>query len=141
VIVHDGWNRDQGDGAGPVACDITAFAVGAHAHRLGDTPRFLYSYDETAQGDLVLPRGPYWLLTDLVDSAGSTLRVDDERVTGDRHEFVCSTRLRSAQADAVKHVVSEDTSVLIAPPGSGKTVIACAAIASRATSTLILVDR
>ncbi len=35
-----------------------------------DTPRFLYSYDETAEGDLVLPRGLYGLLTELVDSAG-----------------------------------------------------------------------
>jgi hypothetical protein len=26
-----------------------------------DTPRFLYSYDETAEGDLVLPRGLYTL--------------------------------------------------------------------------------
>jgi superfamily II DNA or RNA helicase len=106
-----------------------------------DTPRFLYSYDETAEGDLVLPRGLHKLLTDLVDSAGSALHIDDKRATGDGHEFVCSTQLRSEQEDAVRLLVEEDTGVLIAPPGSGKTVIACAAIASRARSTLILVDR
>lgn len=106
-----------------------------------DTPRFLYSYDETAEGDLVLPRGLYRLLTDLADSAGSSLHIDDRRTTGDSHEFSCSTTLRPEQADAARHLVEEDTSVLIAPPGVGKTVIACAAIASRATSTLILVDR
>ena len=38
-----------------------------------DTPRFLYSYDETADGDLVLPRGLHPLLTELVESADSTL--------------------------------------------------------------------
>jgi superfamily II DNA or RNA helicase len=69
------------------------------------------------------------------------LRVDDKRAPGDSHEFSCSTSLRSDQAAVARRVVEEDTSVLIAPPGSGKTVIACAAIASRATSTLILVDR
>jgi superfamily II DNA or RNA helicase len=106
-----------------------------------DTPRFLYSYDETADGDLVLPRGLYGLLTELVDSAGSTLRIEDMRVSGERHELGCSTQLRPEQADAVRHLVEEDTSVLIAAPGSGKTVIACAAIASRACSTLVLVDR
>jgi superfamily II DNA or RNA helicase len=106
-----------------------------------DTPRFLYSYDETADGDLVLPRGLHSLLTDLVDSAGSTLRIDDTRATGEHHELTCSTELRTEQATAVRHVVEQDVGVLIAPPGVGKTVIACAAIASRATSTLILVDR
>lgn len=106
-----------------------------------DTPRFLYSYDETVDGNLVLPRGLYRLLTDLVESAGSTLHIDDKRAIGDRHEFVCSTELRSEQADAVPRLIEEDTGVLIAPPGLGKTVIACAAIASRATSTLVLVDR
>jgi superfamily II DNA or RNA helicase len=106
-----------------------------------DTPRFLYSYDETAEGDLVLPRGLYALLSDLVDSAGSTLRIDDNRAIGDRHEFTCTTPLRTGQTAGVRRIVEEDTNVLIAPPGTGKTVIACAAIASRATSTLILVDR
>jgi superfamily II DNA or RNA helicase len=106
-----------------------------------DTPRFLYSYDETVEGDLVLPRGLYGLLTDLVESAESTLHIDDKRTIGDRHEFTCSTELRSQQADAVQRLIEEDTSVLIAPPGLGKTVIACAAIASRATAALILVDR
>jgi superfamily II DNA or RNA helicase len=106
-----------------------------------DTPRFLYSYDETADGDLVLPRGLYKLLTELVDSAGSKLHIDDKRAVGNRHEFTCSTQLRPEQADAIRHLVEEDTSVLIAPPGLGKTVIACAAIASRASSTLVLLDR
>ncbi|HYO00788.1 MAG TPA: DEAD/DEAH box helicase family protein [Mycobacterium sp.] len=106
-----------------------------------DTPRFLYSYDETVEGDLVLPRGLHALLMGLVDSAGSTLHIDDKRAIGDLHEFSCSTQLRSEQADAVRHLVEEDTSVLIAPPGSGKTVIACAAIASRSCSALVLVDR
>lgn len=106
-----------------------------------DTPRFLYSYDETAVGDLVLPRGLHHLLTELVDSAESTLHIEDKRATGDSHAFSCRTTLRTEQADAVRHLVEQDTCVLIAPPGTGKTVIACAAIASRATSTLVLVDR
>jgi len=106
-----------------------------------DTPRFLYSYDETAEGDLILPRGLHALLTELVDSAGSVLRIDDNRAAGDRHEFICMTQLRTEQTAAVRTLVEQDSSVLIAPPGTGKTVIACAAIASRAISTLILVDR
>ena len=107
-----------------------------------DTPRFLYSYDETADGDLVLPRGLYGLLMEFVDSAGSTLRIDDKRVTGERHEFgCCNASLGPSRPMPSDTWFEEDTSVLIAPPGSGKTVIACAAIDSRACSTLVLVDR
>jgi superfamily II DNA or RNA helicase len=106
-----------------------------------DTPRFLRSYDETLEGDLVMPRGLLSLLTTLVESAGSTLHIDDSRVTGTAQEFSCTTELRAEQAAAVRQLATQDTGVLIAPPGSGKTVIACAAIASRLTSALILVDR
>ena len=106
-----------------------------------DTPRFLHSYDETADGDLALPRGLNSLLSELVDSAGSTLRVDDKRTCGERQQFACSTPLRSQQSAALRQLLEAEMSVLIAPPGTGKTVIACAAIESRAVPTLILVDR
>jgi superfamily II DNA or RNA helicase len=106
-----------------------------------DTPRFLRSYDETLEGDLVLPRGLLELLSTLVESAGSTLRIDDKRVCGTPQEFTFNAELRPEQADAVRDVGREDTGVLVAQPGTGKTVMACAAIAARATTTLILVDR
>ncbi|WP_346772878.1 DEAD/DEAH box helicase family protein [Rhodococcus sp. 14C212] len=106
-----------------------------------DTPRFLRSYNETIDGDLVLPRGLLPLLTTLVESAGSALHIDDHRVAGTPQHFRLATELRPEQQAAVRQLADEDTGVLIAPPGSGKTVIACAAIASRATTTLILVDR
>ena len=106
-----------------------------------DTPRFLYSYDETASGDLVLPRGLHSLLTELVESADSTLRVDDKRISGQNHEFTCRTPLRTGQTTALRQLLKQDASVLVAPPGTGKTVIACAAIEMRSTSTLVVVDR
>jgi hypothetical protein len=106
-----------------------------------DTPRFLYSYDETADGDLILPRGLHDLMAGLIDSADSTLHIDDTRVTGERRKFGCSTPLRAEQATVLQRLLEAETGVLIAPPGTGKTVIACGAIASRAVSTLVLVDR
>ena len=97
-----------------------------------DTPRFLYSYDETAEGDLILPRGLHSLLTELIGSAESTLKIDDQRVVGENHEFACATLLRATQSAGLRQLLAEDMGVLIAPPGTGKTVIACAAIESRA---------
>ena len=59
-----------------------------------NTPRFLYSYDETAEG-LVLPRGLHRLLTELIDSAESTLRINDNRVVSEHHELKSASPLRT----------------------------------------------
>jgi hypothetical protein len=67
-----------------------------------DTPRFLRSYDETLEGDLVLPRGLLALLTTLVESAGSMLHIDDKRVGGTPQEFTFADELRPAASLCAK---------------------------------------
>lgn len=106
-----------------------------------NVPRFLRSFDETLDGRLVLPRGLAGLVSSIVQEAGSTLEVEDQRADGAPQPFVLAPTLRDDQADAVADLADHDHGVLVAPPGAGKTVIACALIARHATSTLVLVDR
>jgi superfamily II DNA or RNA helicase len=104
-------------------------------------PRFLHSFDETLDGRLVLPRGLAGLLSTVVREAGSAVEIDDRRADGTPRHFVLTATLRDNQADAVAGLADHDHGVLVAAPGTGKTVIACALIARHATSTLVLVDR
>ncbi|RRD03087.1 helicase [Arachnia propionica] len=105
------------------------------------TPRFIRSYDVTLDGELVLPRGLRHTVETLVGRAGSRLDVEDARQPGAEIEVSFDGELRVDQAEAVNALLAHEDGVLVAPPGAGKTVMACAVIAERAVSTLILVDR
>ena len=106
-----------------------------------NVPRFLQSFDETIDGRLVLPRGLNTLLAATVKEAGSALEIDDQRADGTSQQLELAATLRDDQSDAVADLAEHDHGVLVAPPGAGKTVIACALIARHAASTLVLVDR
>lgn len=104
-------------------------------------PRYLRNYDETLEGDLILPRGLLSLLQQLVESSSSTMRIDDQRAAGTAHRFEFTARLHGDQQDAADAATATEQVILVAPPGTGKTAIACAAMARRGVSTLVLVDR
>lgn len=106
-----------------------------------DTPRFVRGYDVTLDGDLVLPRALRHLVADIVDGAGSRLEVSDARDCGHEIDVTFLADLHEQQARAVNAMLAHDDGILVAPPGAGKTVMACAIIAERAVSTLVLVDR
>ncbi len=106
-----------------------------------DIPRFLQFFDETVDGGLIVPRGMLTTVTELVAQAGSKLDLTDERATGTAQAFTCSAVLTGSQQAAVQVLIGHDLGVLVAPPGTGKTVMACAVIAAHQVSALILVDR
>lgn len=106
-----------------------------------DTPRYVRGYDMTVDDRLVLPRGLRHTVAQIVDQAGSRLAVTDIRDPGTEIDLSFTAELTAKQGGAVSAMLSHDDGILVAPPGSGKTVMACAVIAERGTSTLVLVDR
>ena len=106
-----------------------------------DTPRFIRGYDLTLDDRLILPRGLRHAIAGIVERAGSRLALTDTRNPGREIDVAFTAKLSTKQSAAVGTMLAHDDGVLVAPPGSGKTAMACALIAERATSTLVLVDR
>jgi hypothetical protein len=104
------------------------------------TPRFVRCYEEDLT-HLHLPRGVLGPLESVAREAGSRLDVDDARALPGRIALSLEEPLSPNQDAAVRELLRHDEGVLVAPPGSGKTRMACAAIAARGTPTLVLVHR
>lgn len=69
------------------------------------------------------------------------LDVEDRRSEGVAADVRFKGTLRAEQAHAVETLAGTDTGVLVAPPGSGKTVMAVALLARRGRNALMLVHR
>jgi hypothetical protein len=105
-----------------------------------DTPRFIFA-GEWHPDRLVLPRGAMDDAVAVLESAGANVTIQDARSGGSRVRWTFHGELRPEQEAAVQEMAKHDYGVLCAPPGAGKTVMACTLIARHRASTLVLVHR
>lgn len=104
------------------------------------TPRYIRCYAEDLDF-LHLPRGLRDVATKLVTDAGSRLELSDDRPDPERQEMVFGGELSASQEEALEAIAAHELGVLVAPPGAGKTVVACALIARLGLPAVILLDR
>jgi len=105
-----------------------------------DTPRMIRCYGQTLES-LLLPRGLSEKAASVVAEAGSRLLVHESRPDPEKIEFAPTFELREDQEAALHALSAHELGVLVAAPGAGKTVVACALIAYHRRPTLIIVDR
>jgi len=94
----------------------------------------LASYDRFFPNQDFVPK-------EIFSAAGTELVVADQRPSHQKLALEFRGRLRADQEKALNAVLSHDMGVLVAPPGAGKTVMGCFAVARRNVPTLILAHR
>ena len=107
-----------------------------------NTPRYICCAELSDDGEvMIVPRGLLSRCMQLAEVAGASVDFEDFRAVTKRVPIGFTGSLLSVQKRALRALVSQESGVLVAPPGSGKTVIACALIARRKLPTLVLVHR
>jgi len=107
-----------------------------------NTPRYICCAELSDDGDtMILPRGLLPQCKELAELAGATIEFADLRPSLQHIQIKFTGVLLPPQKTALGRLLSRESGVLVAPPGSGKTVIACAIIAERRVPTLVLVHR
>lgn len=101
-------------------------------------PRYITGYEMA--GDLItLPRGVIRQVLGIMKKEGLAYRIDDCRRVLPPVELAFRGELRDFQQAALNVVLGRQFGTLSAPTGSGKTIIALAAIAARMQPTLVVV--
>lgn len=85
--------------------------------------RFIFS-GEIRPTEIVLPRGVLDEVTKILTVAGAQVVIRDERIGRKKLKAQFTGTLTASQTEAVKRMRKSDIGILMAPPGSGKTVMA-----------------
>ncbi|MBU1907578.1 DEAD/DEAH box helicase [Patescibacteria group bacterium] len=94
------------------------------------------------QGDILrLPRGFLESLKQHFDQRGIRYHLSDRRTAVESVQTNSAIELRAEQKDLVEKAMLHDEGTIVAPPGSGKTIVALELIARHGLPALILVHR
>ena len=104
------------------------------------TPRVVTCAEESG-AFLSLPRGCEADALALVAEWSGKPVVEDQRVNGEPIQIQFRGDLTEIQAGAAAAILPQDIGIIVAPPGTGKTVLGAALVARRGVSTLVLVHR
>ncbi|HZK96100.1 MAG TPA: DEAD/DEAH box helicase family protein [Prolixibacteraceae bacterium] len=96
---------------------------------------------EETDSDVIIPRGSIGKLVRFCRGNKIEFEFKDERKKLDLVPFTCDIHLRDYQKPAIEAAGRKDIGVIVAPPGTGKTVIALKIIAEKQQPTLIVVHR
>ncbi|MCT7462086.1 DEAD/DEAH box helicase [Aliarcobacter cryaerophilus] len=107
---------------------------------LYNTPKYLKGYEESSEF-LRLPRGLIEKLFEYLNYNLVKYKIIDNRVFEKIETKRILFTLRAEQEDAIKEILKYDSSICVAPPGFGKTLIGAKIFEQRAVKTLIIVNK
>ena len=107
---------------------------------LYNTPKYLKGYEESSEF-LKLPRGLKEKLFEYLNYNLVKYKIIDNRVFEKIETKRILFTLRAEQEDAIKEILKYDSSICVAPPGFGKTLIGAKIFEQRAVKTLIIVNK
>lgn len=105
-----------------------------------ETTRYFKLVEET-ESEIFIPRGFIGKLLRFCKESQIEFKFVDERKLKPSIPFSFNAALRNHQLDVIETVSKKDFGVIVAPPGSGKTVIGLKIIADKRQPALIIVHR
>lgn len=110
----------------------------AKGFSIWDTPRMIYCINSKG-GNYIIPRGFLKNIERYLFQNSMPFQIEDKSIKTSNRAFKCRIKIYNYQKKALQEILKNNTGILEAPPGYGKTIIALATLIYRRQRTLIIV--